>query len=60
MGRRDLAEVGEEMHAFAAELYPICRSITDGGIRQTHDWARIPLETFDVPTGTPVFDWTVP
>ena len=54
--------VGQELHRFAAELYPICRSITGEGIRQTlamiHD--RVPLRTFEVPTGTQVFDWTVP
>jgi aminopeptidase-like protein len=53
---------GVELHAFAAQLYPICRSITGDGIRQTLDLigGRIPLRRFDVPTGTPVFDWTVP
>jgi aminopeptidase-like protein len=53
---------GEEMHRFAAELYPICRSITGNGIRQTLAMIqeRIPLKTHDVPTGTSVFDWVVP
>ena len=32
---KTLAEIGEELHRFAAELYPICRSITGDGIRQT-------------------------
>jgi len=60
--RRDLAEIGRELHRFAAELYPICRSITGDGIRQTLGLiqGRIPLETSEVPTGTPVFDWIVP
>ena len=55
-------EVGENLHGFAAELYPICRSITGDGIRQTLATIqeRIPLQIFEVPTGTPVFDWTVP
>jgi aminopeptidase-like protein len=54
--------VGEQLHSFAAELYPICRSITGDGIRQTLDLIkqRIPIERFEVPSGTPVFDWTVP
>jgi aminopeptidase-like protein len=53
---------GRELHAFAAELYPICRSITGDGIRRTLDLIaeRIPLQKFDVPTGTQVFDWTIP
>jgi aminopeptidase-like protein len=54
--------IGSELHRFAAELYPICRSITGNGIRQTlaKIQERIPLRTFEVPTGTSVFDWTVP
>src|SRR4051794_36565235 len=54
--------VGGNMHALAAELYPICRSITGGGLRQTLDviGRHIPLQRFEVATGTEVFDWTVP
>ncbi len=50
------------MHAFAAELYPICRSITGEGLRETlrRVGTRIPLEIHEVPSGTRVFDWTVP
>jgi aminopeptidase-like protein len=45
-----------------AEAYPICRSITGDGVRRTLRMIqeRIPLEIREVPTGTPVFDWTVP
>ena len=28
-------EIGEDLHGFAAELFPICRSITGNGLRQT-------------------------
>jgi aminopeptidase-like protein len=50
------------LHRFAAELYPICRSITGDGMRRTLALIqhRIPLQLVEVPTGTPVFDWTVP
>lgn len=60
--QRDTAEIGQELYQFAAELFPICRSITGDGIRQTLAMIqkRIPLQTFEVPTGTLVFDWTVP
>ncbi|MBV9339490.1 MAG: DUF4910 domain-containing protein, partial [Acidobacteria bacterium] len=60
--RQDLSNLGQELHHFAAELYPICRSITGDGLRQTlaKIQGRIPLQTFEVPSGTPVFDWTVP
>jgi len=62
LDRRDLPATGRELHQFAAELYPICRSITGAGIRKTLAMIqeRIPLQLFDVPTGTPVFDWAVP
>lgn len=62
LDRRDAAEVGRELHAFAASLYPICRSITGDGIRQTLAMirAKLPLEFSEVASGTPVFDWTVP
>jgi aminopeptidase-like protein len=45
-----------------AAAYPICRSITGDGVRRTLQMIqeRIPLEIREVPTGTPVFDWTVP
>jgi aminopeptidase-like protein len=50
------------LHRFAADLYPICRSITGDGIRQTLAMIqeRIPLRIHEVPTGTSVFDWHVP
>jgi aminopeptidase-like protein len=56
------AEIGEGLHRFAAELFPICRSITGNGLRQTLAIIkkRIPLKTFEVPSGTQVFDWIVP
>jgi aminopeptidase-like protein len=60
--QRGPAEIGEELHRFAAELYPICRSITGDGIRRTLSMIgeRIPLKIYEVPTGTTSFDWTVP
>jgi aminopeptidase-like protein len=56
------SETGAQLHAFASELYPVCRSITGAGTRATLDAiARIvPLERVEVPTGTKVFDWDVP
>ena len=62
LDRAGSAAVGAQLHRFAAELYPICRSITGNGIRQTLRMIqqRIPLQIFEVPSGTSVFDWTVP
>ena len=57
-----MAGVGQAMHRLMAELYPICRSITGDGNRQTLDIRRrfIPIEIHEVQSGTQVFDWTVP
>lgn len=56
------ARTGAELHQFVAELFPVCRSITGDGIRRTlaRIGERIPLKIFEVPSGTAVFDWTVP
>jgi aminopeptidase-like protein len=58
----DFQGAGREMHALMERLYPICRSITGQGIRDTFAalGGEIPLEVRRVPSGTPVFDWTVP
>jgi aminopeptidase-like protein len=58
----DPGERGAALHAFAAPLFPLRRSLTGNGVRQTLAaiGERIPLEIHEVPTGTPVFDWTVP
>ncbi len=56
------ATVGPAIHALMRELYPICRSITGDGFRQTLARLKkeVPLEVHEVPSGTKVFDWTVP
>ena len=53
---------GSVMHAFIARLFPICRSITGDGVRKTLRLVqdRIPIQVHEVPTGTQVFDWSVP
>src|SRR5229473_8310120 len=55
-------DIGEEIFAFAAEIYPICRSITGNGVRDTLRaiGEHIKLEVHEVPTGTAVFDWVIP
>lgn len=56
------AQIGREMYSLMAELYPICRSITGDSVRQTlHRIQKlIPMVIREVPSGTQVFDWTVP
>src|SRR6202140_1604490 len=53
---------GRRLYEFAARLYPICRSITGAGVRQTLALirARVPLVVHEVPSGTRVFDWEIP
>jgi aminopeptidase-like protein len=53
---------GAEMFRLIEELYPICRSITGNGVRETLRIVQrhIPLEIREIPSGTQVFDWTVP
>jgi aminopeptidase-like protein len=55
-------DLGKEIYNFMVELYPICRSITGEGVRETLRAIRkrISLEMHEVPSGTKVFDWTVP
>ncbi|KAA9151095.1 DUF4910 domain-containing protein [Amycolatopsis acidicola] len=53
---------GTDMHGLVRRLYPLCRSITGDGVRRTLEIISeyVPLDTYEVPTGTEVFDWTVP
>lgn len=56
-------EIANSMHALAKELFPICRSLTGTGVRQTLDIIRRELgelSVYEVPTGTKCFDWNVP
>ena len=55
-------DVGTEILALAARIFPICRSITGDGVRQTlrEVAAHIDLDIHEVATGTPVLDWTIP
>ena len=54
--------IGHKMHQLMAKAFPICRSITGDGVRETLRIISdiIPLAILEVPTGTKAFDWSVP
>ncbi|OWJ64979.1 DUF4910 domain-containing protein [Inquilinus limosus] len=61
--RSAMADCGQEMHDFVRALFPICRSLTGDGVRQTlaHIRGLLPgLTVHEVPSGTQAFDWTIP
>ncbi len=60
--KQTLQKMGDDMYSLMERLFPICRSITGAGVRETLEIIKehIPIEIKNVPTGTPVFDWKVP
>ena len=58
----ELRTIGNDMYELMERLYPITRSITGKGVRKTLKIFQdsIDLQIHEVPTGTKVFDWTVP
>ena len=59
----ELITVGQGLYDLATRLFPICRSITGDGFRLSLEMIReqVPeMQVFEVPTGTLVFDWTIP
>jgi aminopeptidase-like protein len=57
-----LVPEARELYALVEELYPICRSITGNGVRETLSilGRYAPLALHEVPSGTAVHDWRVP
>lgn len=55
-------DAGREMHALIRELYPLCRSVTGDGVRETLAilGRALKLEIHETPSGSHVLDWVVP
>ena len=59
----EMNDAGRNMYELAGRLFPICRSITGNGFRQSLEMIReiLPeIQVFEIPSGTAVYDWTVP
>ena len=58
----DFEKVGRELHHLATRMFPLCRSLSGSGVRETLAilQEQIPLTIVEVPTGTQVFDWVIP
>jgi aminopeptidase-like protein len=54
--------IGDAIYKLASEIYPICRSITGEGVRETLRALskHASIVQHEVTTGTPVLDWIVP
>jgi len=58
----NIEQEGKWMYALTEQLYPICRSITGDGVRETLSILNefINISVTEVPTGTKVLDWEIP
>lgn len=60
----DIKITGQSMYDLCVKLFPICRSITGNGVRQTLNILNSviggEMVVHEVPSGAQVFDWSVP
>ena len=55
--------IGFQMYTLCCKLFPICRSITGQGVRDTLkiiNQVISNLKIFEIPSGTKFFDWDIP
>ena len=55
--------IGNEIYNFARELWPLNRSLTGDGVRETLKKIKYHLPNLNIhsiPSGTQIFDWTIP
>jgi aminopeptidase-like protein len=57
-----MRDIGRDLYSHVEALFPLCRSITGPGLRETLRYigAQIPLAIREVRSGTKVLDWEVP
>ena len=58
----DSSNIGQELHQLMSRLFPLCRSLTGDGLRQSLSVLQefVPIRICAVPSGTSCFDWVVP
>jgi aminopeptidase-like protein len=59
---RRVRDVGDAAYELMGRLFPLCRSLTGAGLRETFAVLQehLPLTITEIPSGTRVFDWTIP
>lgn len=59
---RDMSRIEKQLRTHVETLFPICRSITGPGLRDTLRYIGtcVPVELKEIASGTPVLDWEIP
>ncbi len=58
----DASTEGDALYSIVEDLFPICRSITGNGIRDSLKYLQkcVKMNLHEIPSGMRVYDWTVP
>jgi aminopeptidase-like protein len=62
MKTNEFADMQIEMERYFDRLWPICRSLTGNGVRESLNILSelVPMQVHEIPSGTKVLDWTIP